>query len=138
MDLQQTQVLAQCLAWDPSLISSAIWELLLLQHYLLSPGSHHGASARDAHCGGKEVLPPTATSLHFNSTTHGGIRSAGGSLASGQENLKVLRAVVDLPDEGEDNRQFRHAAYRQFVAWQCGTLGPCQSGHPKLLCVGNP
>ncbi|XP_073723657.1 P2X purinoceptor 7-like [Misgurnus anguillicaudatus] len=34
-----------------------------------------------------------------------------------------LRAVADVPEEGEDNRQFRHAAYRQYVAWQCGTLG---------------
>ncbi|XP_070407658.1 P2X purinoceptor 7-like [Nothobranchius furzeri] len=34
-----------------------------------------------------------------------------------------FRAVYDDPDPGEDNRQFRHAAYRQFVAWQHGKLG---------------
>uniref|UniRef100_A0A3Q2GM27 P2X purinoreceptor 7 intracellular domain-containing protein n=1 Tax=Cyprinodon variegatus TaxID=28743 RepID=A0A3Q2GM27_CYPVA len=41
-----------------------------------------------------------------------------------------LRAVADLPDPGEDNRQFRHAAYRQFVAWQYGVLG---SGHRVVI-----
>ncbi|XP_070397924.1 uncharacterized protein [Nothobranchius furzeri] len=34
-----------------------------------------------------------------------------------------FRAVYDDPDPSEDNRQFRHAAYRQFVAWQHGKLG---------------
>uniref|UniRef100_A0A8C6NSQ6 P2X purinoreceptor 7 intracellular domain-containing protein n=1 Tax=Nothobranchius furzeri TaxID=105023 RepID=A0A8C6NSQ6_NOTFU len=34
-----------------------------------------------------------------------------------------FRAVYDDPDPGEDNRQFRHAAYRQFVAWQHGKPG---------------
>uniref|UniRef100_A0A8C6U9R1 P2X purinoreceptor 7 intracellular domain-containing protein n=1 Tax=Neogobius melanostomus TaxID=47308 RepID=A0A8C6U9R1_9GOBI len=34
-----------------------------------------------------------------------------------------LRAMVDGPDHGEDNRQFRHAAYRQYVAWRHGSLG---------------
>lgn len=41
-----------------------------------------------------------------------------------------LRAVEDPPDDGEDNKQFRHAAYRQFVAWRCGTLGP---GHRVVI-----
>lgn len=43
-----------------------------------------------------------------------------------------LCAVADLPDPGEDNRQFRHDAYRQYVAWHYGILGP---SHPQLLCV---
>ncbi|CAL9705809.1 unnamed protein product [Knipowitschia caucasica] len=34
-----------------------------------------------------------------------------------------FRAMVDGSDPGEDNRQFRHAAYRQYVAWQHGRLG---------------
>lgn len=34
-----------------------------------------------------------------------------------------FRAVYDEPDLGEDNRQFRHAAYRQYVAWRHGSLG---------------
>lgn len=35
-----------------------------------------------------------------------------------------LRAEVDAIEEGETNRQFRHAAYRNFVVWQYGILGP--------------
>ncbi|KAK7883963.1 hypothetical protein WMY93_027086 [Mugilogobius chulae] len=34
-----------------------------------------------------------------------------------------FRAVYDEPDLGEDYRQFRHAAYRQYVAWKHGVLG---------------
>lgn len=35
-----------------------------------------------------------------------------------------LRAEVDGRDIGETNRQFRYAAYRNFVMWQYGILGP--------------
>ncbi len=41
-----------------------------------------------------------------------------------------LLAVADLPDPGEDNRQFCHAAYQQFVAWQYGVLG---AGHRVVI-----
>ena len=34
-----------------------------------------------------------------------------------------VRALDDLPDPGESNKQFRYAAYRQFVVWQYGALG---------------
>ena len=34
-----------------------------------------------------------------------------------------IRAREDPPNPGEDNKQFRHTAYRQFVVWQYGTLG---------------
>lgn len=34
-----------------------------------------------------------------------------------------LRALFDESVPGDDNRQFRHAAYRQYVAWQYGRLG---------------
>lgn len=34
-----------------------------------------------------------------------------------------FRAIQDEPDVGEDHRQFRHAAYRQYVAWRHGSLG---------------
>ncbi|KAK0132282.1 P2X purinoceptor 7 [Merluccius polli] len=34
-----------------------------------------------------------------------------------------LRAREDAPHPGEDNKQFRYAAYRQFVVWQYGYLG---------------
>lgn len=53
-----------------------------------------------------------------------------GRLCLAQRIWNDLHAVVDLPDEGEDNRQFRHAAYRQFVAWRCGTLG---TGHSVVI-----
>lgn len=34
-----------------------------------------------------------------------------------------IRAREDPPNPGEDNKQFRHVAYRQFVVWQYGALG---------------
>lgn len=34
-----------------------------------------------------------------------------------------VRAREDQPEPGEDNRQSRHAAYRQYVVWQFGALG---------------
>ena len=34
-----------------------------------------------------------------------------------------VRAAVDVQDPGEDNRQFRFEAYRQFIVWRYGTLG---------------
>ncbi|XP_039525452.1 P2X purinoceptor 7-like [Pimephales promelas] len=34
-----------------------------------------------------------------------------------------IRAVEDAQSPGESNRQFRHAAYRQWVVWQYGSLG---------------
>uniref|UniRef100_A0A671M451 P2X purinoreceptor 7 intracellular domain-containing protein n=1 Tax=Sinocyclocheilus anshuiensis TaxID=1608454 RepID=A0A671M451_9TELE len=41
-----------------------------------------------------------------------------------------IRAVQDLPDLGENHRQFRHTAYRQFVVWQYGALG---HGHRVVI-----
>lgn len=35
-----------------------------------------------------------------------------------------IRAVTDSVEAGESNRQFRYAAYLQFVVWQYGALGP--------------
>uniref|UniRef100_A0A8C5B0V5 P2X purinoreceptor 7 intracellular domain-containing protein n=1 Tax=Gadus morhua TaxID=8049 RepID=A0A8C5B0V5_GADMO len=34
-----------------------------------------------------------------------------------------VRALGDLPDPGESNKQFRYAAYREFVVWQYGAMG---------------
>lgn len=34
-----------------------------------------------------------------------------------------IRAVEDAQSPGESNRQFHHAAYRQWVVWQYGSLG---------------
>lgn len=41
-----------------------------------------------------------------------------------------VRAVEDLPNPGESNKQFRHAAYRQYVVWQYGALG---AGHRVVI-----
>lgn len=41
-----------------------------------------------------------------------------------------IRATQDLPDPGESNRQFRYAAYRQYVVWQYGALG---QGHRIVI-----
>ncbi|KAK7933903.1 hypothetical protein WMY93_004799 [Mugilogobius chulae] len=35
-----------------------------------------------------------------------------------------LRAEMDAQELGESHRQFRYAAYRQFVVWRYGVLGP--------------
>ncbi|XP_054606778.2 P2X purinoceptor 7-like [Nothobranchius furzeri] len=35
-----------------------------------------------------------------------------------------LRAEADIWDPGESHRQFRYAAYRNFIVWQYGLLGP--------------
>ena len=37
--------------------------------------------------------------------------------------IKEKWTAVDNPDPGEDNRQFRFAAYRQDIVWRCGILG---------------
>lgn len=34
-----------------------------------------------------------------------------------------MLALTDTPEPGEEMRQFRHAAYRQYVMWQHGRLG---------------
>lgn len=41
-----------------------------------------------------------------------------------------IRALTDNPEPGQSNRQFRHAAYRQFVVWQYGALG---QGHRVVI-----
>ncbi|KAK1892904.1 P2X purinoceptor 7 [Dissostichus eleginoides] len=41
-----------------------------------------------------------------------------------------IRAVADLQDTVESNKQFRYAAYRQFVVWQYGALG---QGHRVVI-----
>ncbi|KAF7221502.1 uncharacterized protein [Nothobranchius furzeri] len=35
-----------------------------------------------------------------------------------------VRAEADIRDPGESHRQFRYAAYRNFIVWQYGLLGP--------------
>lgn len=35
-----------------------------------------------------------------------------------------LRAEPEFHEDGEGNKQFRYAAYRNFVVWQYGVLGP--------------
>ena len=54
----------------------------------------------------------------------------GGVLRLARRIWNDLRAVADLPDAGEDNHQFRHASYRQFVAWQYKVLG---AGHRVVI-----
>ena len=41
-----------------------------------------------------------------------------------------VRAVEDLPNPGESNKQFRHVAYRQYVVSQYGALG---AGHRVVI-----
>nr|XP_055049182.1 P2X purinoceptor 7-like [Misgurnus anguillicaudatus] len=46
-----------------------------------------------------------------------------------------IRAVTDTAEPGESNRQFRYAAYRQFVVWQYGSLGEGQRVVIPSCCV---
>lgn len=99
-------------------MSSATWYLLLLQQYLLSKDNPQGASARDTEksfSGGEKVLQPTATDVDFNAYKEAYV-SQEGVLRLARRILNDLHALANLPDAGEDNRQFCHAAYRQFVA----------------------
>ncbi|KAL7394960.1 hypothetical protein ABVT39_007775 [Epinephelus coioides] len=34
-----------------------------------------------------------------------------------------IYALHDTQEPGDDNQEYRHAAYRNFVLWQCGALG---------------
>ena len=34
-----------------------------------------------------------------------------------------IYAIHDTQEPGDDNREYRYAAYRNFVLWQCGSLG---------------
>ena len=47
----------------------------------------------------------------------------GGVLRLARRIWNDIRAVDDPVEVGESNKQFRYAAYRQYVAWQFGALG---------------
>ncbi|KAF7208970.1 uncharacterized protein [Nothobranchius furzeri] len=47
-----------------------------------------------------------------------------------REDLMVVRPARE---PGDDDREYRHAAYRHFIFWQHGAL----TRHPQLLCVGD-
>lgn len=131
LNLQQTQqMLQQCLAWDPSLIFDVLTHLGPASPPTLPPVPGQLSWCICQRC--REMpnvverkcclqQPPFCISTLPHMEAY--ILQAG-VLRLARRIWNDLRAVVDLPDEGEDNRQFRHAAYRQFVAWQCGTLGP--------------
>ena len=54
----------------------------------------------------------------------------GGVLRLARRIWNDVRAVGDRPASGEDNKQFRFAAYRQFVVWQYGALA---RGHRVVI-----
>ncbi|KAK9951847.1 hypothetical protein ABG768_017722 [Culter alburnus] len=53
-----------------------------------------------------------------------------GVLRLSQRIWNNIRDAQDAPDPGENNKQFQHAAYRQYVVWQYGVLGP---GHRVVI-----
>ncbi|CAM4276197.1 unnamed protein product [Leuciscus chuanchicus] len=137
LNLQQTQqVLKQCLARDPSLIFEVLSHLGPAAPPTLPPVPGQLSWCICQRCREMPTVverkcclqqPPLCISTLPHMEAY--ILQAG-VLRLAQRIWNDLRAGVNLPDEGVDNKQFRHAAYRQFVAWQCGTLGP---GHRVVI-----
>lgn len=46
-----------------------------------------------------------------------------------------MLALTETPEPGEEMRQFRHAAYRQYVMWQYGRLGAGKRVVVPSCCV---
>ncbi|XP_013856187.1 P2X purinoceptor 7 [Austrofundulus limnaeus] len=137
LDLQQTQqVLEQCLARDPSMIFDVLCYFRPASPSTIPPVPGQPSwcichrcrempTVVERKCCTQQPHLCISTLPHMEAyILHAGV------LRLARRIWNDLRAVVDLADDGEDNRQFRHAAYRQFVAWQCGTLGP---GHRVVI-----
>ncbi|XP_063043366.1 uncharacterized protein LOC134437765 [Engraulis encrasicolus] len=132
---QAHEVLEQCLTLHPSLI----FEVL---------NKWHGPSARPTLgpvftgqpcwcvCGRCREMPtlverkccrePPATCISRVPEMEAYVLDEGG-LSLARVLWNKLSPVADPQDDAEYARQYRHAAYRQFVAWRCGTLGAGQT-----------
>ncbi|XP_055039100.1 uncharacterized protein [Misgurnus anguillicaudatus] len=130
LDLEQSrQLLQRCVTRDPSMIFDILWssaeDPAAAPHPTLGQPSwcvcqrcREMANDIERKCCGQ--LPEFCISMLPHMELY---ILEEGVLRLARRIWNDIRAVQDLPDLGENHRQFRHAAYRQFVVWQYGALG---------------